>query len=203
MIRSALPLFFLLSLVACGGSDGGSPTSPSPAPTPTTFNLTGQVVNDSTGSGIAGATVTIVDGPNASRGTTTDGAGNYSLTGLQASGFTVRARAQYYNESSEGVTLTTNRIQNLRLRPIPPFSRSGVGNTVFDMPLHVRRLRIRGTYTGRSSNFVVWIGGDLEVNELLGTSWGKLTYDGLHAVVGGFTEVKLSDGVSWSMVEER
>lgn len=88
--------------------------------------------------------------------------------------------------------------------PRPDFARSGVGDTVFDMPVDVARVRIIGTYTGNSSNFVVRIGGRLIVNELLGRSWNQTTYDGTLLTGGGGTvAITLSSGVSWSIQEIR
>jgi len=66
------------------------------------------------------------------------------------------------------------------------FSKSGVGNNVFDMPSYVARVHITGNYTGSSSNFIVWVGPQnvacdlginsncrLLVNEIIGTFGGQ------------------------------
>jgi hypothetical protein len=79
-----------------------------------------------------------------------------------------------------------------------PFTRSGTGNQVFDMPLDVERVRITGAFTGSSSNFIVWVGSDLVVNELLGTAFGPTSYEGTHQVEGGVTRVENSTGVAGS-----
>ena len=89
------------------------------------------------------------------------------------------------------------------LEGLPIFTRSGEGDTVFDMPTHVRRVRIVGTFAGNSSNFIVHIGGQHLVNELLGTFWGPTTYDGILATTGGVVEITSSSGVSWSFTEVR
>jgi hypothetical protein len=81
------------------------------------------------------------------------------------------------------------------------WSKSGVGATVFDMPTYVSRVRIAGTYTGTGENFVVWIGSDLVVNEILGTWWGQTTYSGTFLTSGGVVQVKYSNGLSWSFTE--
>jgi len=81
------------------------------------------------------------------------------------------------------------------------WTKNGKGNTVFDMPTYVSRVKIIGTYTGYSSNFVVWVGGDLLVNELLGTGWGTTNYEGTHLTTGGVVEIEYSSGVSWSFTE--
>lgn len=85
----------------------------------------------------------------------------------------------------------------------PIFSRSGSGDTVFDMPTSVTRIRIQADYGAFSSNFIVHIGGNHIVNELLGTSWGKTHFDGTYLTTGGVVEITNSSGVSWSFVEVR
>lgn len=200
-MRWLLPTLILLA-TSCGGGSSPAPTpSPTPPATPT-YTLSGRVTNEAAVP-IGGATVEVMDGPNAGRSAQTNNSGNYSLAGLSQSGFTARATADYHRSASMGVTLTADRTVNFQLREIPLFRRSGTGNTVFDMPTHVRRVRIVGTYTRSSQNFVVWIDGDLIVNELLGTHWGMTRYEGIHLTGGGVTEVKLSSGVSWSFSEVR
>lgn len=87
----------------------------------------------------------------------------------------------------------------LKVRKI--WTKKGKGDTVFDMPTYVSRVRITGTYMGYSSNFIVWVGGDLLVNELLGTGWGTTSYEGTHLTTGGVVEIEYSSGVSWSFTE--
>ena len=72
---------------------------------------------------------------------------------------------------------------------------------VFDMPTYVSRVRVVGTYTGYSSNFIVHVGGRLLVNELLGTGWGTTRYDGTLLTTGGVVEITHSSGVSWSFTQ--
>ena len=90
---------------------------------------------------------------------------------------------------------------------LPPlWSRTGTGDTVFDMPPYVARVHVTGLYTGQSSNFIVWINEPrtLLVNELLGTSWGHATYDGtLPTHGGGVVSITSSTGVVWSFTEVR
>lgn len=90
--------------------------------------------------------------------------------------------------------------------PRPLWSNSGTGDMVFDMPRDVARVRVIGTYTGSSSNFIVWIEKPrtLLVNELLGTGWGRTTYDGtLLTEGGGIVSIESSSGVAWSFMEVR
>ncbi len=84
------------------------------------------------------------------------------------------------------------------------FRKNGSGDTVFDMPLDVARVKIIGTYTGFSSNFIVRIGGRLIVNELLGTGWSSTRYEGtLLTGGGGVVSITNSSGVVWSFEEVR
>ncbi len=86
-----------------------------------------------------------------------------------------------------------------------PFSKSGNGNTVFDMPSGVTRLHITGDYGGYCSNFVVRVGGSLVVNEILGACPVGIGrhYDGTHLVSGTTVEIVDSSGVGWSFTEVR
>jgi len=137
---------FVLSVCisACGGNN--TTTSPTPTPTPpaTTFSLSGQVTDSTTSTGISGASVSVADGPNASKSTTTDVSGNYSFTGLQPSGFTVNVSASNYTSASKAVTLTSNQTLSFVLTrlavtppPTPPAScvyTLSIGSTIEGYP---------------------------------------------------------------------
>lgn len=108
---------------ACGGGDGGgSPTSPTPPtnPTPQTFTLAGGISETAptTANKIPGAIVTFVDGSNAGKTATADGAGNYRITGLNRGGFTVRVEAPGYDAISSGVEINADVTRNFTLRPV-------------------------------------------------------------------------------------
>jgi CarboxypepD_reg-like domain len=113
----------LLAATAC--SDNRTTTSPSPTQTPTTtFSLTGAVTGGNVFTGttptaILGATVSVIDGPNAGKSTTTDASGKYTFTGLQQSGFTVNVSAVDYVSQSRPVTLTSNQTLNFVLTQPP------------------------------------------------------------------------------------
>jgi hypothetical protein len=82
------------------------------------------------------------------------------------------------------------------------FTKSGSGDTVFDIPARVTRIRIQGTFTGASSTFFVDIAGKSVVIETLGTSWNSVAFDGTYLLTGGGTvEIKSSSGVSWTFTE--
>ncbi len=128
-----------------------------------TFSLIGQVAESTptTLKAISGATVTVVDGPNAGKSATTDGSGNYSLTGLKSSGFTVNVSANTYVSQSRGVTLTSNQTLSFRLsratstvQPIP-FELTGSitdddGKAVANAKLTVEFLLSDAPFTGFS-----------------------------------------------------
>lgn len=209
-------LLVLISLgVACGGG-GSSPTSPSPsssptpaptpapAPTPTSVSLTGFVTVTGTSVRLNGATIRILDGPNVGRTTTTANSGTYRFEDMIAGNANVSASASGWEEQRTGVNVDGTNTLNFTMRTIAPWSPSGTGNNVFDKPAWVTRVRITGSYTGFSSNFIVWCGNSLIVNELLGTGWSRTRYDGTHSV-SGCTEVRVKDstGVSWTMTEVR
>ena len=79
------------------------------------------------------------------------------------------------------------------------FSKTGTGDTVFDLPSSVTRIQIQATYNGNSSNFIVHIAGNLIVNELLGSSYKSVNSDGTYLLIGGGTvEVTNSSGVLWT-----
>jgi hypothetical protein len=110
MFKRGCLALLLISASACGSrSTTTSPSSTPATAAPTTFSLSGTVRDSTTGSGISGATVTVMDGVNARKSTTTSSSGSYSLTGLQQSGFTVNVSANNYLSQSMGVTLTSNQ----------------------------------------------------------------------------------------------
>lgn len=119
------------AITACGGGSTTptNPSTPPSAPPPTTFTLSGRVTETppTQSVGIAGALITVADGPNAGRSITTDSNGNYTLGNLQQSGFTVTASAEGYESRSQGVDLTGNRTLNFNLSPSGPRRTFGPG----------------------------------------------------------------------------
>jgi len=109
-LRRPLALFpFLAFCVGCGSS------SISPSSSARTFTLSGRVTDSSTGVGLVGAIVSIGDGVNTGRSSTTDAAGNYTTAGLQQSGFTVTASVANYRSASKAVTLTSDQTLSFQL----------------------------------------------------------------------------------------
>ena len=106
---------------------------------------------------------------------------------------------------------------SFRVVPPPePWSASGTGSTILDLPTRVTRIRIEGEYNGHVENFSVWCGapgdrGGLLVNEILGTSSIAIgrRYSGIHSArrsYGGSgqpcRELEIGDaGVKWAITE--
>lgn len=131
MLKHTSVVLALLGAVTCGGGGGAAtnPTTPStPTPPPvTTFTLSGQVTDSLTTIPIAGATVSVLDGTNAGKSTTTNSSGNYTLSGLQQSGFTIRATANDYVAAEKSLTLTANTTLSFQLHTAGPRTRFGAG----------------------------------------------------------------------------
>ena len=115
-VATAVLTACLGACAACGGTTT-SPSTVTPSTPPITFSLSGQVTDSATGAAISGASVSIVDGPNAGKSATTDGSGNYGFTDLLQSGFTVNVSANNYVSQSKGVTLTSNQTLSFQLTP--------------------------------------------------------------------------------------
>lgn len=147
--------------------------------------------------------MTILDGANAGKTTTTSSTGSFTFTNLTSGNANLSATSPCYNESRIGVVINGTNTASFTLPFGALFSRSGSGNDVFDIPTCVTRIHIVGTYTGSSSNFVVHIGNSLVVNELLGTFWGPTISDGTYVTTGGTSQITNSLGVSWSFTQVR
>jgi len=72
------------------------------------------------------------------------------------------------------------------------------------MPTAVSRVKITADYQGRSSNFIVEIGGRLVVNELIGDAWPNgRHFEGTYVTSGGVVAITHSSGVAWTFTEVR
>ncbi len=106
--------------------------------------------------------------------------------------------------SSAGVNWTVTEDESLPASSARPFSRSGVGDAVFDLPLRDSNsiYQIRASYPGNASNFIVYVGPRLVVNEIIGTATTLPTFDGAYVLpFGARVQIVNSSGVSWSFVE--
>jgi hypothetical protein len=239
-MRRILPIAFAVAVfaVACGGHND-SPTSPTQATTKI-INVSGDLAFGSVNIGQSptrtftisnsGNTTLTFTAINAIGGTGTAGITAAPTTGTVAPNgsaivtlqFTP-AVAQFYSAVITVVSDATNgngaiNFSGTGINNNPLFTMSGTGNTVFTMPAYVQKLEVTATYTGKSSNFIVWIGNPgtscsvtpdascrLLINTLLGTLFGPTTYDSgtIQTGGGGQVSVSQSDGVSWAMTEVR
>lgn len=208
-MRTSLASLCVLCVLCmnCGGDK--SPTAPTTTtttipPAPVTSSITGRVTVGSSSVAIVGADVRALDGANAGKIALTDGNGRYELAGLVVGTFSLGISAPGYPDTFRNVSLsTTPQTVNVALLPIALYARSGTGDTVFDMPTYIARVRVQATYAGNSSNFVVYVAGRLLVNELLGRGWNMTAFDGTYLTSGGVTEIRLSSGVAWTFTEVR
>lgn len=175
-----------------------------PPGTSSGVSLTGVVTVSGAGTRVSGATIRILDGANSGRTATTNANGEYRFDGLTSGNANLSANASGYSESRAGIFINGTNTLNFALQRAQLWSQSGQGNSVFDKPSFVTRARITGSFTGFSSNFVVWCGRSLLVNELLGTGWGTTRYEGTHST-SNCTEIRVenSSGVSWTFTEVR
>jgi len=92
-------------------------------------------------------------------------------------------------ESVSGESSTGNNCSSavqVEVLPETGWQRSGIGADIFDLPVHIERIRIEGEFSGFSEHFSVWCGGPgdrggLLVSELLGTGWRETRYSGVHS----------------------
>lgn len=215
-------LIVCLFIAACGSK--GSPTAPppantqtpapnTPAPTPTptpapitTGYLSGRVTQAGPGSPVENARIEILNAPNAGKSTLTNASGQYTLPDLTLGNATIRVSKAGFNSRDLGIVLAgVATMQNVAIQTTAPWSISGTGNNVFDVPTWLSRVRVVGTYSGRCQNFAMYIGRDLVVNEILGTCSIAIgpRYEGVHLITGGVSRTEISTGVSWSVTEVR
>jgi hypothetical protein len=206
--------FVLVLAVVIGGCDGTSPTAPTPQAPPTLYTITG-TVNSGGGGGIAGAAVTVSDGPNAGKSTTTDVVGRYMLGGLTFANFTVTVSANGFNGVSRGGILMagiTTATADFALLPSAVFSRSGSGDNDVDVPSHVSRVRVDANYPGSCQRFMLQnvppIGPtQFLVNVIIGTCSAADTrspFTGTYPITGGGNiEIVSSTDVAWIVAEVR
>ena len=108
-------LAFLALALMVAGCSGAQPTSPEAGSAGIIMWSLSGAVTSSAGAAIAGATVAVLDGPNANAQTTTDSDGRYMFASLQQAGFSVRVSSNGYLPMTRGVTLTGNSIETFQL----------------------------------------------------------------------------------------
>jgi hypothetical protein len=102
------------TMFACGAPA----PAPSPSPQPqTSFAFSGRVTDLTTGAPLTGASITILDGSNASRSATSDAAGAFRIADLTVSGFTARVRRDGYDSEFRSINLTADTAINVPMTP--------------------------------------------------------------------------------------
>lgn len=223
--RLVVSVALMLVTAACGKDSPTAPSTPSQQTATRIIRLggnlnfgnviVGQEPPDGlltvTNEGTAVLNVTGISGPCGGGAMSVVGSTAFGVAPRQTVNVTVRFRPTAVQSCTGSITVASdatsgsNSIQVVAAGVAPPrptFTRSGVGDTVFDMPADVARVRIIGIYNGYSSNFIVRIGGRLIVNELIGDGWGSRRYDGtLLTGGGGVVSITSSSGVQWSFEE--
>ena len=214
----SLPLVLLVAASVLSGCDkNGSPTGPSGQAT-RIIALDGSLDFDVVqvgqsadrqftirNTGTDALTVTSLQGPGGGAFSASFTSGTVPAGGSQP--VTVRFAPQEPRVYSGVLTVEANQTggnNGINIRAIgdaPIWTMSGAGNSVFDMPTYISRVEIRGTWNETStSNFIVRVGGQLVVNVVLRDS---ITYQGIHLVSGGVTEITNSANVAWTFTEVR
>lgn len=113
-LKISIAIVLAAMSLKCGGS--ANPVTPT-TPTSTTFTLSGIV--SSGGAAVAGAVITVLDGPNANQTAATSTDGRYSFASLKSGGFTIRTTAPDYVTTTQPVTLIANQTANIELVKLP------------------------------------------------------------------------------------
>jgi hypothetical protein len=161
--------------------------------------LVSVVTDANTRAPVGGITVQVSASGQTVGTTTTDGNGYFSIVVPSATALTVNLTRSGYNAASFTANLTADTRRDATI--VPLWRVTGRGNTVFDMPSYVSRVRIIGVWDGRdTSNFIVRIAGRGVVNEILRTS-GR--YEGVHLTSGGVVEIVSSSNIGWEFRQEQ
>jgi len=100
-----------------GACDDRSPVTPNPLPrSQPIYSLTG-VVTEPVAVPVEGAAVAVLDGPHKGKSTMTDGAGHYSLIGVDGA-FTIQVTKDGYESAARAVTVTQSISLNVEITPL-------------------------------------------------------------------------------------
>jgi hypothetical protein len=161
--------------------------------------LVSVVTDANTRAPVGGIAVQVSAGGQTVGTASTDGNGYFSIVVPSSTALTVNLTRSGYNAASFTATLTADTRRDATI--VPLWRVTGRGNTVFDMPTYVQRVRIIGVWDGRdTSNFIVRVAGRGVVNEILRTT-GR--YEGLHLVSGGVVEIVSSNNIDWEFRQEQ
>lgn len=132
-------------------------------PAPSTFTLTGFITDRDTNGGIEGARVEAINGANVGKATTTNSAGAYSLGGLVAETFRMRASAGGYESGEQNVAVPDISRADLQLhRPSANCAYTVVPTGNLDVPapgssFSLTITRTAGSCGWQASTDVNWI----------------------------------------------
>lgn len=146
------------------------------------------------------ATVTMSDGTTQAA-TGTWGSDNTNVATVNQSGIVLgigSGTATIYIDTTEGGKRGTKL---LTVRKI--WSKSGVGDSIFDMPTYVSMVQITAAYTGYRGDFKVYINGIFLLWIVVGThpgGWGEI-WEGSYPTNGGVVQITEAAGVSWSFTQ--
>jgi Carboxypeptidase regulatory-like domain len=159
-----LVLALVIGAVACGSK---TPTAPTAPPAPASYMLSGNVT--SSGTPVVGATVIVLDGPNANRRATTSAGGAFQLSGLQAGGFTASIAAADYETTTRAVTLIADVTLNIELVRSPRALLENVEDTVPGIVQSDGRYALMPTGINRGDGCAGSISGTTELWSSAGT----------------------------------
>ena len=136
--------------VAQGTTTGSADVPPLSDPQPATYTLTGIITDQTTADGVSRTRVDVLNGVNAGRATTTDVSGAYTLSGLVADTFRMRASADGFDSGEQNVTVPSVTRADMSLRrtektsPAAPCAYSALPTAILGAP-----------FTGAQSSFTL------------------------------------------------
>ena len=133
------------TLLAAALDCGSNATPPAPSPPPIgAYAVSGLVADLPGGRSLASATISITSGPNASRTTSSDGDGHYSLSGLVAGAATLHASAPGYVGVDDAIMIPADKTANFRLPAVvpPPAANPQCDTTLWPHMHDVQRIKI-------------------------------------------------------------
>ena len=201
VFRTAAILVPVVVLPACGTAR--MPTAPS------RISLAGTVTAQD-GARVSGATVRIVDG-STEKSTTTNSVGEYRIDDVVAGIANLNAVADGYEPVLTELYVDGTKPLNITLRTTLPWSKSGIGSAVFNMPTYITHVHITGASTAAQSRFSVRVGSCQLIDDVLGREAYRSTIDATYLVLeaglllptNGVVQIVNSPDVAWSFTEDR
>src|SRR5262249_19605996 len=144
------------------------------------------------GSAVTGAAISILDGPNTGRSTTTDGNGYYSMGNLSTGTFTVEARKSGFLSVTQTVTLSLDLQFDFSITPIVAPQPMPVQLAVLISAERPFKVSIQGvTYTQTGIFQTQLLPGDYEATGSISAAPGS------KGVIVSFAGAPQKGGVKW------